>query len=115
MRREDCRLHPQHIDQNFKTIYRNLTLHNEMARQWILNSQDGFEKSLEYQTNVSVPSPGEIGPNQVLVSLHAASLNYRELVIAGPVVYMANSIFLPPLTIFIGNQWAHHTPGCARL
>jgi NADPH:quinone reductase-like Zn-dependent oxidoreductase len=52
-----------------------------MARQWILNSQEGFEVSLEYQENVKVP---EIGPHEVLVKMHAASLNYREIIIAGP-------------------------------
>lgn len=57
-----------------------------MARQWILNSQLGFEKSLEYQENVKVPTPDELGPNDVLVKIHAASLNYRELPIAGPIV-----------------------------
>lgn len=57
-----------------------------MARQWILNSQDGFEASLEYQQNVKIPSASELAPNEVLVKLHAASLNYRELVIAGPMV-----------------------------
>lgn len=57
-----------------------------MARQWILNSQEGFETSLEYQENVPVPSQAGLGPNEVLVKLYAASLNYRELVIAGPMV-----------------------------
>ncbi|KAK6065526.1 alcohol dehydrogenase [Seiridium cupressi] len=55
-----------------------------MARQWILNSQEGFEISLEYQDNVTISSADELGPNEVLVKLHAASLNYREIVIAGP-------------------------------
>lgn len=57
-----------------------------MARQWILNSQDGFETSLEYQENVPVPLADQLGPTDVLVKMHAASLNYRELVIAGPIV-----------------------------
>ncbi|CAH0046142.1 unnamed protein product [Clonostachys solani] len=55
-----------------------------MSRQWILTGQEGFETSLEYQQNVKVPSASELGPNDVLVQLHAASLNYRELVISGP-------------------------------
>ncbi|KAF4501339.1 alcohol dehydrogenase [Fusarium agapanthi] len=53
-----------------------------MARQWILNDQQGFETSLEYETKVPIPSQDELGPNDVLVKLHAASLNYRDLVIA---------------------------------
>ncbi|KAL5340182.1 hypothetical protein BJX70DRAFT_127536 [Aspergillus crustosus] len=55
-----------------------------MARQWILNSQDGFEVSLEYQQNLAIPSAQDLAPNEVLVKMKAASLNYRELVIAGP-------------------------------
>lgn len=57
-----------------------------MARQWVLTGQEGFEKSLEYQDNLKVPSKDSLQPNEVLVKLHAASLNYRELVIAGPMV-----------------------------
>lgn len=64
-----------------------------MARQWILNSQDGFEKSLEYQ-QVEIPKISELGPNEVLVKLYAASLNYRELIIAGPVVRFLNQELL---------------------
>lgn len=57
-----------------------------MARQWILTGQEGFEKSLEFQENVGIPSPNELGPKECLVRLHSASLNYRELVISGPIV-----------------------------
>jgi NADPH:quinone reductase-like Zn-dependent oxidoreductase len=60
-----------------------------MARQWILNSQGGFEKSLEFQ-HVDIPKQSDLQPNEVLIKLHAASLNYRELVIAGPVVSFHN-------------------------
>ncbi|KAF5556687.1 alcohol dehydrogenase [Fusarium mexicanum] len=56
--------------------------HPIMARQWILNDQQGFETSLKYETKVPIPSQDELGPNDVLVKLHAASLNYRDLVIA---------------------------------
>lgn len=57
-----------------------------MARQWILNDQEGFETSLKYETKVPIPSKDELGPNDVLVKLHAASLNFRDLVIAGSAV-----------------------------
>jgi NADPH:quinone reductase-like Zn-dependent oxidoreductase len=57
-----------------------------MSRQWILASQEGFEASLQYQENVRTPSPDELGSNEVLVKIHAASLNYRELSIADPKV-----------------------------
>lgn len=55
-----------------------------MGRQWILNSQEGFEASLEYQENVLVPTADELGPDEVLVEIHAASLNYREIMLASP-------------------------------
>lgn len=57
-----------------------------MARQWVLTGQEGFETSLEYQQDISEPSVHGLGPNDVLVRMYAASLNYRDLVIAGPAV-----------------------------
>lgn len=57
-----------------------------MASRWILARQEGFETSLEFQQDVPIPSPSDLGPNQVLVKLHAASLNYRELMISDPSV-----------------------------
>ena len=45
---------------------------------WVLNSQNGHE-SLELKENLPLPPVGE---NDVLVKLHAASLNYREVMIA---------------------------------
>ncbi|KAI8631871.1 putative alcohol dehydrogenase [Xylariaceae sp. FL1651] len=66
-----------------------------MARQWILNSQNGFEKSLEYQENVRIPSQSELGPKDVLVRMHAASLNYRELIISNP--KGINGLIQPPV------------------
>lgn len=50
-----------------------------MARQWILARQEGFEASLEFKENVSVPAPNELGRNKVLVKIKAASLNFRDL------------------------------------
>lgn len=55
-----------------------------MARRWTLSGQDGFENSLKYETDVAIPSESDLSPNQVLVKLHAASLNYRELMISSP-------------------------------
>ncbi|KAF9775747.1 hypothetical protein IL306_006121 [Fusarium sp. DS 682] len=62
-----------------------------MARQWILNDQQGFETSLKYEENIPIPTKEELGPNDVLVKLHATSLNYRDIVIAtsaqfGPII-----------------------------
>jgi NADPH:quinone reductase-like Zn-dependent oxidoreductase len=57
-----------------------------MSRQWILEGQNGFETSLEYQEDVTLPSASELGPHEVLVTMHAASLNYREIMISSPEV-----------------------------
>ncbi|KAJ9482660.1 hypothetical protein VN97_g10772 [Penicillium thymicola] len=76
------------------------TTSSKMARRWVLTGQEGFETSLEYQQDVKIPSPHELGSHDVLVRMHAASLNYRELVIAGPMVW---------------HQWTNHAtviPGC---
>ncbi|KAK1983993.1 hypothetical protein LZ30DRAFT_587229 [Colletotrichum cereale] len=51
-----------------------------MVRQWTLNGQSGFDKCLHYAENA--PKSSALGKNEVLVELHAASLNYRELAIA---------------------------------
>lgn len=57
-----------------------------MARQWILDSQEGFETSLKCQEGVPIPSEADLPANGVLVKLFAASLNYRELMIADSTV-----------------------------
>jgi NADPH:quinone reductase-like Zn-dependent oxidoreductase len=57
-----------------------------MSRQWILAGQEGFETSLDFQQNVKIPSHDELASNEVLVKIHAASLNYRDLRIADPSV-----------------------------
>ncbi|KAL4749462.1 hypothetical protein BDW72DRAFT_194809 [Aspergillus terricola var. indicus] len=45
---------------------------------WVLTGQKGVS-SLKFVADFELPS---LGPNDVLVRIHAASLNYRELVIA---------------------------------
>lgn len=52
----------------------------KMARRWVMTNQDGFELSLKFEENLPVPE--DLAENDVLVELHGASLNYRELVIA---------------------------------
>ncbi|KXH34758.1 zinc-containing alcohol dehydrogenase [Colletotrichum simmondsii] len=51
-----------------------------MPRRWILTGQSGFETSLKYEENV--PQADKVAAHEVLVELHGASLNYRELAIA---------------------------------
>lgn len=46
--------------------------------QWTLNGQRGIESLVQCQADY----PTEIGPHEVLVKIHAASLNYREIVLA---------------------------------
>lgn len=45
---------------------------------WILSEQKGIDSLQLVQENI-IP---EIGENDVLVKIHAASLNYRDIVIA---------------------------------
>lgn len=61
-----------------------------MARQWILNGQKGFETSLEYQESIKAPLAEDLSPNEVLVKMHAASLNHREIMVASPGVCCHN-------------------------
>lgn len=56
-------------------------------------SQEGWDNSLKYETDVPIPSAAELDPKQVLVKLHSASLNYRELMIPA-VNVSATSLFL---------------------
>jgi len=54
-----------------------------MARRWILTGQDGFEVSLKYQHAVETPRPEDLGSSEILVQIHAAGLNFRDLPLAG--------------------------------
>ena len=47
------------------------------TNRWVLKGQKGLD-SLDFQKGAAVP---ELGPDDVLVELRAASLNYRELVV----------------------------------
>lgn len=49
----------------------------ETMRQWVLHGKNGIE-SLSFE-ETHIPQPGE---NEVLIKLHAVSLNYRDLMIA---------------------------------
>ncbi|EXA30104.1 alcohol dehydrogenase [Fusarium oxysporum f. sp. pisi HDV247] len=50
----------------------------QTQKQWVLGGNNGFG-SLEFQPDAPVPS---IGDREVLVRFHAASLNFRDLIIA---------------------------------
>ncbi|KAK0666415.1 putative alcohol dehydrogenase [Cercophora samala] len=49
------------------------------GKKWILTGQEGYDASLEL---VDSEISTDVGPDDVLVQLQAASLNYRDLVIA---------------------------------
>ncbi|KAH7037821.1 putative alcohol dehydrogenase [Microdochium trichocladiopsis] len=49
--------------------------------RWMLVSQNGFDESLQYDDSYS-PTEADLGPEDVLVEVHAASLNYRDIAIA---------------------------------
>lgn len=57
-----------------------------MARQWVIESQKGFVKSLNFRTELPLPKAEQLGGEEVLVALHAASLNYRDLALLNPEV-----------------------------
>lgn len=86
-----------------------------MARQWVLTGQEGFETSLEYQTDVKIPTHQGLGHQDVLVKIEAASLNYRELVIAGPMVCHEEFPNLTSSLMEPGCQWSYFTTGDPRL
>ncbi|KAF5664803.1 alcohol dehydrogenase [Fusarium heterosporum] len=70
------------MDSNPSSFARNLTPLKHF-RQWILDSQQGYKTSLRYEDNVQIPTKESLGTTEVLVKLYAASLNYRDIVIAG--------------------------------
>lgn len=55
------------------------------TKSWRLQGQDGFD-SLKFDAQATLP---ELGANDILVKFHAASLNYRDLII--PKVSFAHS------------------------
>lgn len=51
--------------------------HSIHTARWVLPSQNGID-SLRYEDSVSIPN---LMDDEVLVEMHAASINYRDLVI----------------------------------
>ena len=60
--------------------------------RWVLDSKQQGISSLHYDAAATAP---ELGPQQVLVRMRAASLNYRDLAIAR----VRSSFRLPPLLL----------------
>jgi NADPH:quinone reductase-like Zn-dependent oxidoreductase len=65
-----------YIDKTILTSSRKMA--NPSFSQWTLVGQNGIE-SLNYATT---KLPANLGENEVIVELRAASLNYRDIVIA---------------------------------
>lgn len=86
-----------------------------MARQWILTGQKGFEISLEYQTGVKIPAVSELGPHEVLVKLHAASLNYREIGIPTPGVSTTFYNIQSTVLMILGLRWTPESWSSPRM
>lgn len=55
-----------------------MPVNTQTASRWVLNGQQGFQ-SLELQQDVPIPP---LGDSEVLVKIHAASLNYRDVSIS---------------------------------
>lgn len=49
----------------------------QTTKQWTVEGKEGFD-SLKFNKSASLP---EVGSEEVLVKFHAASLNYRDLLI----------------------------------
>jgi len=47
-------------------------------RHWAIKSQDGIHDGLRSNSDVTLP---KLGPGDILVELHAASLNYRDVAV----------------------------------
>lgn len=47
-------------------------------RRWTVKSQDGIQIGLQFNTDATLP---KLGAEDVLVEIHAASSNYRDLAI----------------------------------
>ncbi|KAI0866796.1 hypothetical protein F4860DRAFT_3534 [Xylaria cubensis] len=64
--------------------------------QWTLPSQDGYD-ALQYDPNAT-KSKQDLGPDDVLVELHAASLNYRDIAVTqGPIFSSVPITIIPGL------------------
>ncbi|KAF9242430.1 hypothetical protein DTO013E5_7748 [Penicillium roqueforti] len=62
------------------------------TNEWRVEKQTGFD-GLHFSKNVPIP---DLGPNDVLVRFHAASINYRDLIIAtGEYRYPTNANIIP--------------------
>ncbi|KAI1743596.1 NAD(P)-binding protein [Xylaria scruposa] len=64
--------------------------------QWTLPLQDGYD-ALQYDPN-AMKSEQDLGPDDVLVELHAASLNYRDIAVTqGPIFSSVPLAIIPDL------------------
>jgi NADPH:quinone reductase-like Zn-dependent oxidoreductase len=68
-----------------------------LARQWSIRSQGDDLSGLQLLEKSPV---ADLGPDEVLVELRAASLNYRDLVIAKVSEFLCNTPKQPRLMMF---------------
>ncbi|PCH01984.1 Polyketide synthase, enoylreductase [Penicillium occitanis (nom. inval.)] len=84
----------------------------ETMKQWVLHGRNGID-SLSFE-ETSIPQPGE---HEVLIKLHAVSLNYRDLMIANGIYYWKQSDSVVPVSdgagqvISIGAKVKRFAPG----
>ncbi|KXJ94395.1 hypothetical protein Micbo1qcDRAFT_43895 [Microdochium bolleyi] len=50
--------------------------------RWKLVSQNGIDEGLQFDASYSPPTEANLGPEDVLVDVYAASLNYRDVAVA---------------------------------
>lgn len=89
--------------------------------RWVLNSAQEGTSSLRYEDSLTFEAT-QMAPDEVLVDIHAASLNYREIAIAKVYTYIHPHMYIqaafiinPELTSIKGQpDQRHPSPGNAR-
>jgi len=66
--------------------------------RWKLVSQDGIDEALQYDASY-IATEAHLGPEDVLVDLYAASLNYRDIAIAKVSLFVVISFWCQRLLL----------------
>lgn len=61
-------------------------------------SQEGIDEALQYDASYA-PTEADLGPEDVLVDLYAASLNYRDIAIAKVSSLLSTHSFISKLSL----------------
>jgi hypothetical protein len=79
--------------------------------RWVLDEAQLGLASLHYDASAPATAAADLGPEDVLVEMHAASLNYRDLVIARVcitrLIFLSLSLYLPRSVLHMPVSLAH--------